>query len=717
MNTLHSGVQHRYLVQAYTDANIPIHAQYRVELVPARQSAFRALTPSRASELNDIQRPDIDPLQPLEASGILQSPRPFATYLIPTSTLDAAQTITNTRSPGDLLITALPESGASAGMRITVEGDGLNTLAGTRSTRSIELSQILCENPWPTPQTSPTTGEPSFPFIDHYGYAKQFLRTPYENAGVQFVIPPNPEDTFAARLGAEVEKGRFHSFTLQYCRDGVGEGVVTADQFNCVGERCSDDEDPTRPGNQHRFRAEAYDENGNVVTNVDFTWASSQNVNVASVRQGVHDPSQIDVTSIGNGESVVSVSAVDKRTEVASGDRKTVRTQMPVTVRYNQRSSQVLETSDRASTRSSSRFRIAASPDPTPTPLLAGVRIIGLPKLLPELELLSVDLPMSGRRLKQFLFHEVVPTQSCVTNADCQRGTCNTSVTPFVCTDKPAPGSTDVIALTIMKNDNELSPARWYLEPGNIPNPTATRATRISTDCQRRELYNSALPAGEDCVYGIQEGSTRYMTMARIQPSEAKMSTYLLTVNSNAGQAINRINEQLYNSWKFAVNIASDTRVALKRDVRRAADLRDMEVSLVQYKDKHGRYPQLEAGSYIRGQSYSVWPSWRETLGSILETNPPLDPINRFLGCNRPFDPVTCWNEAVKQFQCPVTPSDASPDLARDHVYTVSGVDTYLGTRFEVWGPGGIWPRTTLSPFKESLTGSNSCKALNMKLP
>ena len=94
----------------------------------------------------------------------------------------------------------------------------------------------------------------------------------------------------------------------------------------------------------------------------------------------------------------------------------------------------------------------------------------------------------------------------------------------------------------------------------------------------------------------------------------------------------------------------------LLRDVRRLSDLRAITEAAEKYKISHDNTPvQLLAGSYIRGISLSVWPSWSETLGKILGITMPLDPLNSLWGCRNdsdkdPAGDGTCWNETNKNF-------------------------------------------------------------------
>jgi len=87
-------------------------------------------------------------------------------------------------------------------------------------------------------------------------------------------------------------------------------------------------------------------------------------------------------------------------------------------------------------------------------------------------------------------------------------------------------------------------------------------------------------------------------------------------------------------------------------------------------------YPLLESGTYKKGMSVSVWPSWSETLSSEVGGMLPIDPINKMAGeCsngpNDPRDPVTCWDAVNSNFMCP----------AGSHVYIyksrAGGFDLY----------------------------------------
>ncbi|MCD6361881.1 MAG: hypothetical protein J7M38_13575, partial [Armatimonadetes bacterium] len=99
------------------------------------------------------------------------------------------------------------------------------------------------------------------------------------------------------------------------------------------------------------------------------------------------------------------------------------------------------------------------------------------------------------------------------------------------------------------------------------------------------------------------------------------------------------------------------------RDRQREKDIKEIKKLLEEYKDTYGHYPKLEAGTYVAGETNSRWPSWQATLGRVLESTLPIDPINKFEGpCSGcPDDPTkpdyqcggTCWNEKEGIFEWP----------------------------------------------------------------
>ena len=87
----------------------------------------------------------------------------------------------------------------------------------------------------------------------------------------------------------------------------------------------------------------------------------------------------------------------------------------------------------------------------------------------------------------------------------------------------------------------------------------------------------------------------------------------------------------------------------LRRDIVRLEDLVEMRRLISQYKEKFGYFPKLEAGTYLKGQTLSTWPSWQAILANELGEALPTDPINELGECPD-YNPKTCWNEKEKKF-------------------------------------------------------------------
>ncbi|MBI5134731.1 fibronectin type III domain-containing protein [Candidatus Uhrbacteria bacterium] len=673
-----TGVQHRYLLQAYADqeGTQPLWLDVRAEVIPSNPRLDTLLT------LSDLSGTPANMLN--KQLGFYQrlEPKPStsAQWTVLPNSIHASNRLSG------VYVTANGDAGTST-IRFTAEGDGVYAQGGTSATRSLNVEVFPCEHPWPSQVGA-------FPFDDTRDYANRFLFNQYD--ATMHLRSGN----FSRIPGEQSINGQYQSFSIGYCRDGVPLEEVRSDAFSCVGDRCSDDDDPATAGNQHLFKVEGYDQNGTQIkTGLTYTWASSDgNNNIVRIHSGQDEPGlgseQLAISSVGNGTANITVTV---------GQGTLSRTMvMPVSVTWLRQGSGLNVPVAPISQSIEPRYRIADNEGASG--ILSSIKVYAMPKLLPDLRLQSVELPRlrtpASQRLKQFYFRE--------------------------------PGAPDLIALTVMQNGQQFSAARWYLESNAVVNPRADRASVSSIDCQNRRTYAPTLPEGEDCVDGIQEGDTWYYTMARLRDDDVLDNTvvgsdgmtarsrykqlftnvYLLSITKDARKEMQSVVPQLLNRWKFALNIDDPgVRTALKRDVRRASDLRDLEVRLKNYATQNSKFPELTAGTFIRGLSYSTWPSWQETLKENLDGGPRIasDPLNYFVGCNRPHDPQTCWDEAAKNFQCP------SAGNARAYVYSAKGpnnvpsiADGYLGTFFEVWPssrPGFSRDREIGDPFSALTPG------------
>jgi len=192
-----------------------------------------------------------------------------------------------------------------------------------------------------------------------------------------------------------------------------------------------------------------------------------------------------------------------------------------------------------------------------------------------------------------------------------------------------AENSADAIAIRVMPNNDHTSPLVWYRK--NI------------------KLQGSPQNLLVDGYEAVRDGRTVYVNAANISGNNFYTNIYIISYNQEAENKTIDIFGQILAHWKFNTNSEIDNNQKQKiiRDVKRLADLYEMNLALQNY--KKDSFPGLKSGSYITGASVSVWPSWQATLGKELAITMPLDPINK-LSCPAGFDKKTCWNQTDKIF-------------------------------------------------------------------
>ncbi len=144
-----------------------------------------------------------------------------------------------------------------------------------------------------------------------------------------------------------------------------------------------------------------------------------------------------------------------------------------------------------------------------------------------------------------------------------------------------------------------------------------------------------------------------------------------------------------------ATNVCDAPKDKLVRDVERILDLQKIAGLLESYKNRVGYYPKLEAGTYIRALTASVWGSWAGVLGNELGQALPTDPINKIVGCDEAgYDPVTCWNVDDGKYKCP----------QGSHIYQYKFNPTSgsykLQSDFEYSGDRTLWKNDLSSKFE-----------------
>lgn len=236
----------------------------------------------------------------------------------------------------------------------------------------------------------------------------------------------------------------------------------------------------------------------------------------------------------------------------------------------------------------------------------------------------------------------------------------------------------DAIAIRVIPNPNHYSARTWY---------------------SKQEFTGSPQSIIVDGYEGVREGRTVYVNAANINdkgtanPSDDEFFTniYLISYNQKAETVTVDVFGQIISHWKFNTNLtevdvcneSSDIlclldsdcpkdeyclsrKAKVVRDTKRMGDLSDIHERIAKYHETTGKYPNLPAGTYIPGDSLSVWSSWEKTLSQVLGAILPSDPVNKLGDCGASnFDPITCWDEQNKKFADPI-PLNSKLDLPAD---------------------------------------------------
>ena len=257
----------------------------------------------------------------------------------------------------------------------------------------------------------------------------------------------------------------------------------------------------------------------------------------------------------------------------------------------------------------------------------------------------------------------------------------------FLSLPAQATDQSDAIAVRVLPNANHDSIETWYAKQGYTGSPQS-----LTVD-------------GYDA---IRDGRTVFINAANLDTTNKKLYTniYLISYDQDSEENTVDILGQLVSHWKFnnnasdsgtcsisslncqadsdcptdykcsntdgAINkgkcilktektclIDSDCPVNLfcsslkaktVRDVKRLGIFNQIKTAIDSYKSTNGGYPSLSSGTYISGDSVSLWPSWKETLWPQLGLGQLLvDPINT-LGYCAGYDASTCWSETKNEF-------------------------------------------------------------------
>ena len=206
------------------------------------------------------------------------------------------------------------------------------------------------------------------------------------------------------------------------------------------------------------------------------------------------------------------------------------------------------------------------------------------------------------------------PQQQCRINSDCgQGGQCV--------------GSSDAIGVRVIGNSNNYSAQEWY----NLQSFSRESAQTIIIDGYQ----------------AIKDGNTYYISASNdTNPSSSVdpiyTNIYVVSVNEDSHQDTKNIFSQIINNFVLSANVSnSDDKDKIRNDSKRLSDARFIADLLL----RSSSLPSLVSGTFEKGISLSVWPSWKQTLSSFMGTQLPSDPINEINCASSPsLDQDTCWD-------------------------------------------------------------------------
>jgi hypothetical protein len=238
----------------------------------------------------------------------------------------------------------------------------------------------------------------------------------------------------------------------------------------------------------------------------------------------------------------------------------------------------------------------------------------------------------------------------------------------------------EAIAVRIIENPNHYSSARWY---------------------QLQNFQGSPQSLQVDGYEAIRNGRTVYVNAANVvdtnndgNPDAFYTNIFIISYTQSQQADTPDIFGQLLKNFKFNTNFfdlgacsttttdsclsnkdcpsgeyCNSQKAKVVRDVKRLADLAEMQAKLDAYKKTNGTYPSAIAGTYLSSKSLSTWSSWQENFAKELGTVLPVDPINQ-LGACPGYDASTCWSSSTKTF---------ATDISQAVLPSGSHVYVYLG--------------------------------------
>lgn len=187
--------------------------------------------------------------------------------------------------------------------------------------------------------------------------------------------------------------------------------------------------------------------------------------------------------------------------------------------------------------------------------------------------------------------------------------------------------SPDAISIRVYANPDNLSARGWYNE--NVPNKSGN-VVEMKFACDFDSDKNV-----ETCYHGVRDENTVYISAGNLLGAGKTLynNIYVLGYSQGANSKTTNIFSQILENIRFNANLLENNAVAyqpIKRDIKRVNDINYIKSLLQNYYQVNNEYPDLQAGSYVRGVTVSSWPSWQSILGNQLGAGLPTDPLNNF---------------------------------------------------------------------------------------
>ncbi|MFA4942316.1 MAG: FISUMP domain-containing protein [Patescibacteria group bacterium] len=275
--------------------------------------------------------------------------------------------------------------------------------------------------------------------------------------------------------------------------------------------------------------------------------------------------------------------------------------------------------------------------------------------------------------------------------------------------------TTDAIAVRIVANPAQYSIDDWYAKQRFTGSPSKIKVDGYDAIRDNRTVYVAATNIKGTCLEGdpcsIPDDCSDGAGVCNL--SKLYFNIYIITYNQGATTQTSDVFGKILANWKFNNNLSSNlgtcsfppkncsatsdcgnpddyevcdpstsskciskqkclidadcqngslcnsSKASLVRDVQRLQSLNKINQSLKDYKNLHGKYPILTAGTFLPQAVISTWPSWQNVFASQIGSSVLADPVNKLGICNTAsnatttmtgFDNTTCWNGNTKKY-------------------------------------------------------------------